>query len=177
MWDLKIKGTSERLIYGSQRGEGAGGISWEAGTDIHTLQLLPPRRSVVSDPVRPHRWQPTRLLRPWGSPGKNTGVDCHALLRGIFPTQGSNPGPLQLLHGQAGSLAREPAGSPSINTGRSKYKVCHEVTSARRLSASPLCVRQVNQEQCRRHIRLFSPSFLPPLQAPFPLSAFSCRPI
>ena len=29
------------------------------------------------------------------SPGKNTGVDCHALLQGIFPTQGSNPG---LLH-------------------------------------------------------------------------------
>ena len=26
------------------------------------------------------------------SPGKNTGVGCHALLQGIFPTQGSNPG-------------------------------------------------------------------------------------
>ena len=36
-----------------------------------------------------------RLLRPWDSPGKNTGVGCHALLQGIFPTQGSNPG---LLH-------------------------------------------------------------------------------
>ena len=31
----------------------------------------------------------------WDSPGKNTGVGCHALLQGIFPTQGSNPG---LLH-------------------------------------------------------------------------------
>src|SRR5574340_1095901 len=30
--------------------------------------------SVVSDSVRPHRWQPIRLLRPWDSPGKNTGV-------------------------------------------------------------------------------------------------------
>ena len=30
-----------------------------------------------------------------GSPGKNTGVGCHALLQGIFPTQGLNPG---LLH-------------------------------------------------------------------------------
>ena len=28
---------------------------------------------------------------PWDSPGKNTGVGCHALLQGIFPTQGSNP--------------------------------------------------------------------------------------
>ena len=31
-------------------------------------------------------------LCPWESPGKNTGVDCHALLQGIFPIQGSNPG-------------------------------------------------------------------------------------
>ena len=30
------------------------------------------------------------LLCPWDSPGKNTGVSCHALLQGIFPTQGSN---------------------------------------------------------------------------------------
>ena len=32
------------------------------------------------------------LLCPWNSPGKNIGVDCHFLLQGIFPTQGSNPG-------------------------------------------------------------------------------------
>ena len=32
----------------------------------------------------------TRLLCPWDSSGKNTGVDCHALLQGIFPTQGLN---------------------------------------------------------------------------------------
>ena len=31
--------------------------------------------------VRPHRWQPTRLPRPWDSPGKNTGVGCHFLLQ------------------------------------------------------------------------------------------------
>ena len=30
--------------------------------------------------LRPHRWQPTRLLCPWDSLGKNTGVDCHFLL-------------------------------------------------------------------------------------------------
>ena len=35
---------------------------------------------------------PPRLLCPWDSPGKNTGVGCHFLLQGIFPTQGSNPG-------------------------------------------------------------------------------------
>ena len=38
----------------------------------------------MSDSVRPHRRQPTRLCRPWGSPGKNTGVGCHFLLHYIF---------------------------------------------------------------------------------------------
>ena len=37
--------------------------------------------SVVSNSVRPHRRQPTRLPRPWDSPGKNTGVRCHSLLQ------------------------------------------------------------------------------------------------
>ena len=36
-------------------------------------------------------WTVARVLCPWESPGKNTGMDCHALLQGIFPTQGSNP--------------------------------------------------------------------------------------
>ena len=35
----------------------------------------------MSDSVRPHRWQPTRLPHPWDSPGKNSGVGCHFLLQ------------------------------------------------------------------------------------------------
>ena len=35
------------------------------------------------DSVQPHRWQPTRLLCPWDSPGKNTGVGCHFLFQGM----------------------------------------------------------------------------------------------
>ena len=35
----------------------------------------------MSDSVRPDRRQPTRLPRPWDSPGKNTGVGCHFLLQ------------------------------------------------------------------------------------------------
>ena len=35
----------------------------------------------MSNSVRPHRQQPTRLPSPWDSPGKNTGVDCHFLLQ------------------------------------------------------------------------------------------------
>ena len=35
----------------------------------------------MSNSVRSHRWQPTRLPCPWDSPGKNTGVGCHFLLQ------------------------------------------------------------------------------------------------
>ena len=37
--------------------------------------------SVMSDSLQPHEPQPTRLLCPWDSPGKNTGVSCHFLLQ------------------------------------------------------------------------------------------------
>ena len=49
-------------------------------------------RLVVSDSLQPQGQYPTRLLRPWDFPGKNTGVGCHFLLQGIFPTQGLKPG-------------------------------------------------------------------------------------
>ena len=50
---------------------------------------------------RLHGLYPARLLCPWNSRGRNTGVGCHFLLQGIFPTQGSNPG---FLPWQADSL-------------------------------------------------------------------------
>ena len=52
--------------------------------------------SAVPDSLQPS-WtiQSTKLLCPWNSPGKNTGVGSHSLLQGIFPTRGSNMG---LLH-------------------------------------------------------------------------------
>ena len=46
----------------------------------------------------------TRLLCPWDSLGKDTGVDCHALFQEIFLTWGLNPHLLHLLQWQAGSL-------------------------------------------------------------------------
>ena len=46
------------------------------------------------------------------SPGKNTGVGCHALLQGMFPSQGSNLPLLHLLHWQVGSLPLAPPGKP-----------------------------------------------------------------
>ena len=44
---------------------------------------------------QPHGLEPARLFCSWNSPGKSTGVGCHAFLQGNFPTQGSNLG---LLH-------------------------------------------------------------------------------
>uniref|UniRef100_A0AAA9TTJ7 Coactosin-like protein n=1 Tax=Bos taurus TaxID=9913 RepID=A0AAA9TTJ7_BOVIN len=53
--------------------------------------------------------QPTRLLCPWDSPGKNIGVGCRFLLQRTFLTQGSN---LYLLHWQVNSLPLHHRGSP-----------------------------------------------------------------
>ena len=67
----------------------------------------------MSDSLRPHGLQPTRLLCPWCFPGKNTGVGCHFFLQGIFPGQGSKPCLLSLLHWQASSLPLNHLENPS----------------------------------------------------------------
>ena len=56
---------------------------------------------VMSNFLQPQGLQPARLLSPWNYTGKNTGMGCHFLLQGMFPTQGSNPCVLCLLHWQA----------------------------------------------------------------------------
>ena len=72
----------------------------------------------LCDPRDP--MDPSRLLCPWESPGKNTGVNCHALLQGIFPAQGSNPGLLRLLLWQVGPLPLAPPGKPICKIRRSQ---------------------------------------------------------
>ena len=49
--------------------------------------------SVLSDSSQPHGLQPTRLLCPWDSPGKNTGVGCHFLFQEEEIPPGHLPGP------------------------------------------------------------------------------------
>ena len=66
--------------------------------------------SVVPSSLRPTALKPDRLFCPWNFLGKNTGVDCCALLQGIFLTQGLNPHLLCLLHWHAGSLPVLPPG-------------------------------------------------------------------
>ena len=68
--------------------------------------------SVMSDSLQPLGLLPARLLRPWDFPGKDTRVGCHALLQGIFLSQGPNPHLLGLLHWQAGSSPLAPPGKP-----------------------------------------------------------------
>ena len=57
------------------------------------------------------------------SPDKNTGMCCHALFKGVLPTQGSNPYLLRLLHWQAGSLPPAPRGKPIGATGWILFKI------------------------------------------------------
>ena len=64
-------------------------------------------RSVMSDSLRPRELSPARLLCPWNSPGKNTGVGSHSLLQGNHPDPGTEPGSLTL---QVDSLLSEPPG-------------------------------------------------------------------
>ena len=76
------------------------------GSHVHLylIKISVCTRSVMSDSLWPYGPQPARLLFPWDSPGKKTGVGCHFLLQGIFPTQGLNPCLLYLLHWQEDSL-------------------------------------------------------------------------
>ena len=71
-------------------------------------------RSVASDSSRPHGLYSARLLCPWGSPGKNTGVGCHARLQKVCSHPGIEPGSPTL---QADSLPSEPPGKPQGSVG------------------------------------------------------------
>ena len=71
---------------------------------VHACQVT----SFVSDSLQRYGLYTARLLCPSDSPGKNTGVGCHALHQGIFLTQGLNPCLSCLLHWQVGSLPLAP---------------------------------------------------------------------
>ena len=76
--------------------------------ELHTFNVLC-SCSVMSDSLQPHGLQPATVLCPWKFPGRNTGVGCHFLLQGIFPTQGLN---LHLPHWRVDSLPLVPSGKP-----------------------------------------------------------------
>ena len=76
------------------------------------------------------------------SPGKNTGVCCHALLQGIFPTQGSNP---SLPHCGGDSLPAEPPGKPK-NTGVGSLSLLQKIFPTQELNQDLLHCRQILQQ-------------------------------
>ena len=67
--------------------------------------------SVVYESLRPYGLQPARLLCPWDSPGKNTGVGCRAPPPGGLPHPGIKAGSPAL---QADSLLTEPPRKPPL---------------------------------------------------------------
>ena len=75
---------SENIVRKTTRG-------CEKSRRVHTHLLFLPRSvrvcSVKGDSLQPSELQPSRRLCPWNFPGKNTGVGCHFLLQGIFPTR------------------------------------------------------------------------------------------
>ena len=77
-------------------------------TPAHPSSVTAPQACLT---LQPRGLQPARPLCAWSSPGKSAGVGCHALLQGVFPTQGWNPG---LLHcrqslGPLSHQGREPS--------------------------------------------------------------------
>ena len=80
---------------------------------FHSLDIL--SCSVVSNSCNPMDYSPPGSFVHGDSPGRNTGVGCHALLQGIFPTQGLNPHFLNLLHWQVGSLSLGSPGKPHMS--------------------------------------------------------------
>ena len=55
---------------------------WQPLSIYNILSAAVAAKSLQSCPtVGPHKWKPTRVPRPWDSPGKNTGVGCHFLLQ------------------------------------------------------------------------------------------------
>ena len=83
----------------------------------------------MSDSLQPHGLY-TRLLCPWNSPGKNTGVGCHSLLQGIFPTQGLNLGLLHCRQFLYGWATREDANFYYILTHICTYSILIRCISA-----------------------------------------------
>ena len=67
-------------------------LSEPPGKPLQCLCYAVLSRSVVSESLGPMDSSPPGSSVHGDSPGKSTGMGCHVLLQGIFPTQGSNPG-------------------------------------------------------------------------------------
>ena len=124
------------------------GTEWTSQKSIHFLsEILENKRLGITETVKvkslspawpfpPHWLWPARLFCPWDSPGKNTGVRCHFLLQGIFPTQRSNTGLPhcrqilhRLSHQRGHGILRMVPNSPNFQESKdkSRSKRVHEI--------------------------------------------------
>ena len=125
----------------------------------------------MSDSVRPHRWQPTRIPRPWDSPGKNTGVGCHFLLQCMRVKSESEVAqscPTQRPHGLQPTRLLRPWDFPGKSTGVGCH--CLHLKVFRCSGSGGGYARGKDDLSC--HLSLVIACHLLPLPAPvsFPLS-------
>ena len=93
---------------------------------VHGVLCAVLSRSVVSDSLRPHGLEPTRLLCLWGFSRKEywSGLPCPPLLQGIFPTQGLNP---DLPAWQVDSSLSEPPAAAAAKSLQSCPTLCDPI--------------------------------------------------
>ena len=125
----------------------------------HTMCV--PSHLAMSNSLWPFGLQPTRLLCPCNFSGKNTGMGCHFLLQGIFPTQESNePTSLSSLAFAGGRFTTELPGKPFIphQILSSTFKQCSSCFQ-------PSCEGTISWDHCLTpHKRgVCRPLLLPPL--------------
>ena len=80
--EVRVKGQMERLYF------------LLAVSTKHAYSVA----SVVSNSLRPYGLYPARLIWPWDSPGRNTGMGCHSIPQGDLPNPGIQSHLLRLLH-------------------------------------------------------------------------------
>ena len=80
----------------------------------------------MSDSLQPRGLWPTKLLRPWDSPGNNTGGGCYFLLQGDIPNPGIEPRSPAL---QADALTSEPPGKPEIKIEGGKIELMPKIVN------------------------------------------------
>ena len=109
----------------------------------------------------PHGLQPTRLLCPWDSPGKSTGVGCHFLLQGNLPNPEFKPGSPTL---KADPLPTELRGKPTVQL-LSGVRLCDPMDC----STPGLPVHHQLPEFTQTHVHLVGDA----IQPSYPLSSAS----
>ena len=97
--------------------------------------------------VTPCIVEPTKLLCPLYSPGKNTGVVCRALMQGLFLTQGWKLHFLQVLHWQVGSLPQTLCGKPTHTCSQIWIKIQNSSTP-KKVPFGPFQLSPNSQREC-----------------------------